>query len=47
MPWCSDGDVLSFVGAFSDPNLTNGRVVTDLDWSTQIPELFLTAYSQN
>lgn len=32
---------------FADPNLTSGRVVTDLDWSTQIPELFLASYSKN
>lgn len=42
----SEADALTSVGLFADPNLTNYRVVTDLDWSTQIPELFLASYSQ-
>jgi hypothetical protein len=33
----SDADVLTQVGLYSDPNLTSNRVITDLDWSTQIP----------
>ncbi len=32
---------------FTDSNYTRNRVVTDFDWSPQISELFLTAYSQN
>lgn len=33
--------------AFSDPNFTANRVVTDLDWSNQISDLFLASYSKN
>lgn len=40
-------NVLKTVATYSDPNFTTNRVVTDLDWSTQIPDLFLTSYSQN
>ena len=32
---------------FSDPNLTANRVITDLDWNSQLNELFLASYSQN
>jgi len=32
---------------FNDPNYTTNRVVTDIDWSPQINELFLASYSQN
>lgn len=32
-----DAHALTQVASFSDPNYTNNRVVTDLDWSTQIP----------
>ena len=32
---------------FSDPNYTTNRVITSIDWSPQINELFLASYSQN
>ena len=32
---------------FTDSNYTTNRVITDLDWSPQINELFLASYSQN
>ena len=40
-------NILKSIATFNDPTFTNNRVVTDLDWSTQIPDLFLTSYSQN
>lgn len=40
-------NVLKHISTFSDPNFTGNRVVTDLDWSAQISDLFLTSYSQN
>ena len=38
---------LTMIGNYFDPNFTANRVITDLDWSTQISELFLASYSQN
>jgi dynein intermediate chain len=43
----SGHDILAHTVTFSDPNYTTNRVITDLDWSPQINELFLASYSQN
>lgn len=40
-------DIFSHSLTFSDPNYTFNRVVTSIDWSPQINELFLASYSQN
>ena len=45
---CSDShNILSQPVTYYDPNFTANRVVTDIDWSTQISDLFLASYSQN
>lgn len=43
----SGHDILANTITFSDPNYTNNRVITAMDWSSQINELFLASYSQN
>lgn len=40
-------NILSQPVTYSDPNFTANRVVTDIDWSSQISDLFLASYSQN
>ena len=40
-------DIFAHSLTFSDPNYTSNRVVTSIDWSPQISELFLASYSQN
>ena len=40
-------DILSHSMHFYDKNYSMNRVVTDMDWSPQLNELFLTSYSQN
>lgn len=43
----SGQDILAHTVTFTDHNYTANRVITDLDWSPQINELFLASYSQN
>lgn len=43
----SGHDILCQSLTFADPNYTTNRVVTSIDWSPQISELFLASYSQN
>lgn len=43
----SGHDILAHSVSFNDSNYTSNRAITDMDWSPQINELFLTSLSQN
>jgi len=42
-----DSEKVKMVCAFSDERWTNGRSITDLDWSAKFHELVVAAYSKN
>lgn len=42
-----EGQKVKLVCAFSDERWTNGRSVTDLDWSPKFPELAVASYNRN
>ncbi|WRT70069.1 uncharacterized protein IL334_007063 [Kwoniella shivajii] len=43
----SEGQKIKLFCAFSDERWTNGRSVTDLDWSPKFPELIAASYNKN